>query len=283
MGIERFLPDSQLLSVMGLELELIRRGASAHRDALDSLREEVITIAARSRGWDDTQTLDEFRRNFKIGPLYETNALALLRDRGRLVGLAGTVNNWEVGDRSIVHLCSVGLLPEYQNRGVMPVLMGILWVLNWQDPTLRRNYAAGRAWVSAITQSPYMVGYLDHLFEIHPSPHRGPPDEDTRLLARAVVARFDDHIPLDEDRLILRDECNFFYRELPPARDPLITRFCQEQLRVDHGDVFVVIGRVTPRIEPYVHAIQAAYPEAFQPLADPEPASSSALAHGALP
>ncbi len=283
MSSERLLPDSQILPVMGLELELIRHGASSHREALDSLRDEIIVIAARSRGWDDDRTLEKFRRDFKIGPLYETNALGLLRDRGRLVGLAGTVNNWEVGDRSIVHLCSVGLLPEYQNRGVMPVLMGILWVLNWQDPTLHRNYTAGRAWISAITQSPHMVGYLDHLFEIYPSPDRGLPDEDTRLLARAVVARFDDHIPLDEDRLILRDECNFFYRELPPARDPRITRFCQEQLRLDRGDVFVVIGRVTPRIEPYVRAIQAAYPEAFRILADRGPEPRPSLAPGTPP
>src|SRR5438270_12086597 len=102
--------DSREASFRGFSLELLPAGASSRRRELEQIHGEVVQIAAISRGWTDEASLEHFRRCFKIGPLYQTNALVLVRREGRLVGLAGTVNDWTVGDCSLFHLCSIGLL-----------------------------------------------------------------------------------------------------------------------------------------------------------------------------
>src|SRR5688572_24735685 len=126
MAIQRF-PGSAIVTVGEIEFELVERHASLQRQQLDGLKEEVLLVAARSRGWNEEDSLESFRRIFKIGPLYETNALALARRSGRLVGLAGAVNDWSVPQGSLVHLCSLGLLPDVQARGVVPTFMALLW------------------------------------------------------------------------------------------------------------------------------------------------------------
>ena len=259
-------PDSREFSFRGFSLELVPSRAGARRELLERIREDALLIAARSRGWDDESMLEHFRRHFKIGPLYETNTLALVRREGRLLGLAGAVDDWRVGDCSLVHLCSVALMPEAQARGIIPALMGALWELSTRNERLRHDLDQGRAFVTAITQSPYLIAYLHKLFETYPGPGRRP-DEQIKRIARAVVERFDPHLPLDEEELTLRGEANFFYRRIPYSTDREINQFCDTHLKYDAGDVFVVVGRVIPeRLQPYQAAMQVRYPELFSAL-----------------
>lgn len=274
--------DSREASFRGFSLELLPAGASSRRRELEQIHGEVVQIAARSRGWTDDATLEHFRRHFKIGPLYETNALVLVRREGRLVGLAGTVNDWTVDGCSLVHLCSIGLLPEAQKRGIIPAMMGLLWELSMQIPHLRRNYEDKRVYVTAITQSPYLIGYLNKLFEIYPNPDRAP-DERIRSIAGAVVRRFDPELAFEERTLVIRAEANFFYRRIPYGTDRAVNAFCDSQLRYGEGDVFVVVGRVLPeRLLAHRTALQAQYGELFssfgyqpgaRPARPPEPAA----------
>src|SRR5438874_1587476 len=139
MAVARF-PGSTVVTVDGIEFELVQREASRSRILLDALRDEVLQIAAASRGWSDRDSLNFFRRRFKIEPLYETNALALARQSDSLVGLAGAINDWHIGEGSIVHLCSLGLLPDVQARGILPVLMLLLWQVTLQIPIVLEQY-----------------------------------------------------------------------------------------------------------------------------------------------
>jgi hypothetical protein len=135
----------------------------------------VLRIAALSRGWDDPQMLELFRQHFKIGPLYEANALALVYQDDRLVGLAGTVNDWAIPEGSIVHLCSLGLLPQVQRRGFLPAFMSLLWLGTLRDPTISANLQRGRLFTTAITQSPYIIGLMHRIAEVYPCPDRAVP------------------------------------------------------------------------------------------------------------
>jgi hypothetical protein len=240
--VERF-PGSDVVPCGGLEFELVEAGATRARGVLDHLREEVLAIAAASRGWEDREHLELFRRKFKIEPFYEASALALVREAGTLVGLAGSVNDWQVEEGSIVHLCTLGLLPRVQARGLLPVLMTLLWQVTMRQPANRRSFERGRLFLTAITQSPYVLWFISRLSDLYPHPDRRSPTPEERAVARRVARRFDGHLALDEERFILRNECEFRYRRIPYGFDRRLNRFCERSLRYDEGDVFVVVGR----------------------------------------
>lgn len=263
----RLLPDSYTGTYRDFEFEVALKGVFKYPPLLDQIREEIFNIAARARGWDDDQGLAAMRRNFKIGPLYEANGLVLIRSNGALVGLGGSVNNWHVQDKSIVHLCGLGLLPEAQNRGFLPAMIALLWVTSLEDETLRKNFVRERVYISAITQSPYILAFLSRLFDVYPSPHRTEPDDDMIEVAQHVVARFDAGISFDAKRFILRNECKFFYKRTPYSSDRQINEFCDQNLRFDQGDVFVVVGRVLPHlVRRYVNRVSRHHPELFTAL-----------------
>ena len=264
----RVFPNGYLSSYRQFEFEVVPCDVFRHPQLLDSMREEVFQVAVRSRGWDDEQSLAFFRGNFKIGPLYEANSAVLIRANGTLVGLGGAVNNWHFRDKTIIHLCSLGLLPGVQSRGLLQAIVALLWFSSLQDDELRKNLERGRVYISSITQSPYILAFLNRLFDVYPSPYRtSAPDQDMVEVARQVVARFDAEVPFDPESFILRNECNYFFKRLPYSSDRQINEFCDRCLRYDEGDVFVIVGRIVPdKVNRYVDRIAQHYPELFNAL-----------------
>lgn len=263
----RLFPYSYSVSFQDFELEIAENDVYKFPDLLNEIRDEVFEIAARSRGWETEEGRALMRRNFKIGPLYEANGLVLIRRDGRLVGLAGSVNNWHLQDKSIVHLCSLGLLPEIQNRGFMQALLGLMWIVSWQDEVLRSNYVSQKVYVSAISQSPYVLAFLHKLFDVYPSPYRLAPDDDMLAVAKLVVERFDPALTLEQATFVLRNECKFFYKRAPKSADRRINQFCGQNLRYDEGDVFVMVGRVIPgKVEHYISRLNDRYPKLLEAL-----------------
>jgi len=260
-------PGSYTGTYRDFEFEVVPNGVFKYPQLLDEVREQIFNIAARARGWDDEQGLTAMRSNFKIGPLYEANGVVFIRSNGAIVGLGGSVNNWHVGDKSIVHLCSLGLLPEVQNKGFLQGMIALLWLISWQDERLRRNFESERVFISAITQSPYILAFLSRIFDVYPLPYRTLPDEEMVEVAQHVAARFDGEIPFDAEKFILRNECKFFYKRTPYSSDREINEFCERSLRFDRGDVFVIVGRVIPaRVERYVNHVAKRHPELFTAL-----------------
>lgn len=278
MAGERF-PGSDILIVGDLELELVEAGAARATGVLDHLREQVLTLAAASRGWDEPQHLELFRRTFKIEPFYEATALALVRQEGMLVGLAGSVNDWQVDEGSIVHLCTLGFLPRIQGRGLLPVLMALLWQATLREPSVRRDFERGRLFLTAITQSPYILWFMSRLSELFPGPDRQAPTAEEQRVARQVAQRFDGHLELDDRTFILRNECEFRYRRLPKSLDRRLNRFCERSLRYDQGDVFVAVGRAErAKVEAFLGQVRAAFGDLLAalesrraPLSGPSP------------
>ena len=256
-------PGSFGLSYRDFEIEIIAEGCRRSPHLLESIQEEVLTVATYSRGWDE-QSLDLMRAHFKLGPLYQANSLVLIRKVGRLVGLAGSVNDWKVESGSLVHLCSLGLLPEAQKRGFLPVLLGILWSLTLRLPQVRQDFRSSRVYITAITQSPYLLAMLHELFDLYPSPEHPSIPAEIKSIAHAVVERFDAELHLDDERLIIRNECKFFYQRTPYSSNRRLNSFCDHHLNYREGDVFVLVGKVIPeKIEKYLESIAAAHSDLY--------------------
>ncbi len=265
----RTFPDSRLIAWGGLDFEIVESRGAGHRDRLDGLKDDVLQLAARSRGWEDAESLSFFRRTFKIGPLYEANALILVYKEDHLVGLAGTVNDWTIASGSIVHLCSLGLLPQVQRRGLLEVFTSLMWVASLRNPRIAKNLAHCALYTTAITQSPYILGLMRRIADIFPAPERVAPRPDELKVARAVLARFDPHIEFEPAGFVLRNECEFRYRRTPVSFDRRLTNFCAERLRYEEGDVFVVVGTVRQdRLRQFVDRQRRLHPELMNALSE---------------
>jgi hypothetical protein len=257
-------PNSFGFSYQDFDIELVPEGCRHFPRLLESIQEQVLNVATLSRGWDE-RSLEHMRAHFKLGPLYQANAVVLIRRNGMLVGLGGTVNDWRVPQGSLVHLCSLGILPDAQRRGFLPVLLGILWELTLHRPEVRDDFRNRRTFITAITQSPYLYAMLHQLFDLYPSPDHPFVPLEIQNVAHAVVKRFDEELQLDDEHLILRNECRFFYQRTPYSRNRELNSFCDRNLNYRHGDVFVLVGRVIPeRITLYIESQAQIYAELYR-------------------
>lgn len=260
------LANGYVVELDDLEFELSGDVVSEDRPTLEGLHDDVLRVAALSRGWDWREHGEFFRRHFKAGPLYHATALGLVRREGQLVGIAGAVTDWQLRRGSIVHLCSLGLLPEVQNRGLLVVLLGLLWKATLARETNIKALEQRKLFASAITQSPFIIYMMQRLADVFPSPDRAEPSADEVHIAEAVVGRFDPELPLDPG-LVLREECLFRYRSIPYSLDRRLNRLCDERLRYDQGDVFVAVGRVeAARLAKLFARVESNYPEEVRRL-----------------
>lgn len=244
-------------------MEHIHARDNQERKYLKDIEKQVLYLAARSRGWADRETHEMFARNFKIEPLFEASELALVWDGDRLLGTAGCVNDWYLGDKKIVHMCALGLLPEAQKKGLLRGLMAVMLDLVLSNARAQRAAEAGQVYMTAITQSPYLIGYFSALFEVWPNETENIP-HDVSEVADAVVERFDPEVRFVRDKMILRNECSFFYKKIPYSLNRKVNRFCDSQLNYEAGDVFVVVGKlVLDRANRYIESIMKLYPELF--------------------
>lgn len=260
LATDNFL-GADVIRYKELEFELVPSGACLQADRIERICEQVIYVAARSRGWNDIASLNFFRQKFKLGPLFEAQALALVRRNDQLVGLAGSVNDWRVPEGAIIHLCSLGLLPEVQAQGVLPVLMYLLWKATIKSQNISQLLSKECLFTSAITQSPYIFWFMSQIADVYPSLERNPPGRKELGVAIRVAQRFDAHLSLEHGSFILRNECEFRYKRLPYSPNRQINRFCDEELRYDQGDVFVLVGRVNAdKINNFCHRVEQLHP-----------------------
>lgn len=249
------LPGSALVSYQGLQVEMLVDGAAAHAEAIELIREDVMAIAAKSRGWTSDAEMAEFARVFKIGSLFKADALALVWEDERVVGVMGTVYHPAPDGGLVLHLCSLGLLPRVQNRGLLPTLFGLLLDMVSSRPGSPELFATGRLYLTAVTQSPLIISFLSGVGDAFPSPDREAADPDVVEVAKSVMSRFDPDVPFDPETFVLRDECEFAYRRLPYSRDRRLNEYCDARLRYDHGDTFILVNRVRP--EPVARFVMA--------------------------
>lgn len=240
------LPGSVIADHDGFQVEMLTGGVAEHGTLLERVRGDVLEVAARSRGWTSAAEIEEFSAAFKIEPLFRMDALALIWRDGRIVGLVGTTYHLGPDDSLVLHLGSLGLLPRAQNRGFLPVLFSLLLDLVGDLPGTAERYRRGRVYLTAVTQSPYIMRLLRRVSTLYPSPDLAAPDEHMVEVAADVMATFEPDVTFDPTSFVLRNEAQFSYRKLPNSIDRELNELCASMLRYDEGDTFIAVGRVRP-------------------------------------
>lgn len=221
------------------DLDLVILGNAAdHRAELDRYHDDLLRLATLARGWD-LDAVPHMRRVFKIDPFYRATSMVLIFRRGRLCGTAGVDTDFAaaVPGSAIVHLCSLNLLDTLKHSGVVGVFMLLL-----EDYLLAALPSRQPVYFTSISQSPLVYRLLARLGHVYPNDDEAPP-ADVRRVARAVVARYDPGMALNEEGLILRGECAFFYKRVPYVADRRINALFDTRLDIAGGDVFVNVGK----------------------------------------
>lgn len=225
------------LRFQGLELVVLERTAE-HREELARCHEDLLRLATLSRGWG-LEALPHMRKAFKIEPFYRATSLVLVFEAGRLCGTAGVDTGFSDAPpgSSMIHLCSVNLLAPLKHGGLAGVFMLLL-----RDELLAGLPPEQPIYFTSISQSPLVYRLLARLAHVYPNGEELPPG-DVRHVARAVAAKYDPGMHLDEEGLILRNECAFFYKEVPYVADRRINTLFDAKLDMALGDVFVNVGK----------------------------------------
>jgi hypothetical protein len=228
---------AERLRFHGVDL-VVLKNARDYRDELIACHEQLLRLATFSRGWGEAE-IPRMREVFKIEPFYRATSLVLAFDRDQMCGTAGVDADFAngSGEPPILHLCSVNLLPALRNSGVTALLFVLL-----ADHLLTPMPAGGNVYFTSISQSPLVYRLLARLGDVHPNGRDKAP-ADVQRVARTVVAKYDAHIPLDAENLILRNECEFFYKKVPYVADQQINAMFNTKLNISGGDVFVNVGK----------------------------------------
>lgn len=270
------LPGSIVVAHDGFDIEMVPDHASADARRLEAVRADVLEVAARSRGWEDPDDIAGFARVFKVGALFRSDALALIWEGGRVVGIMGTSYHEGPDDSLVLHLGSLGLLPHVQRRGFLPTIFSLLLYVVSGRPGAAERYRRDRVYVTAVTQSPYIISLLGVLTTLFPGPGWSRPDPDMVAVAASVLDRFEPEVDFDPATFVLRNECEFTYRTVPYSGDQRLNDYCDARLRYDEGDTFIVVGRARlAAVDWFLHASQETYPDLFATLrtalqADPD-------------
>ncbi|MCC6554904.1 MAG: hypothetical protein IT372_18175 [Polyangiaceae bacterium] len=206
----------------------------------EMLFDHTIEIVARARGWQEPADMAKIRESYKFEPMMTANLIFVVRRQDQVSGIL-SVKFLSCDGEPIIHLSNGSLLPGRQGSGVMtPVGLSAISRYN------ARLAPEGKTcrYLTGITQSPVVYGLLSTHGTMYPRLSSEPAPEPIKKMARYIAREFNPGLPFDEDRFILRNECQFFYKVVPRWRDPKVNEFFDSSLRYYEGDVFVVVLRL---------------------------------------
>ncbi len=236
---------------------VILHDARCHQDDLKALEGDLLRLATFARGWD-IDILVQMQEVFKVDPFYNATSLVLVFCDGVLLGTAGVDADIAAGPEGghIIHLCSVNLLSKLRTSGIVALLLVLL-----SDRILAKLPQHASLYFTSISQSPLVYSLIAKIARLYPDGATQPPPEVVEV-ARRVAAKYDGHLVLEPDALVLRNECAFFYKDVPYVADPKINRLFDQVLDIPAGDVFVNVGKTSVKeaaqtIERYRYRFQA--------------------------
>ncbi len=229
--------EAQRHHFQGFDL-VILHDARSHRSELESLESALLELATYARGWD-AKMLPRMRAVFKLEPFYYATSLVLAFRDDMLLGTAGIDTDFDEDDGRghIIHLCSVNLRASLRNGGLMALLLVLL-----ADHVLAKIPAHDDVYFTSISQSPLVYSVISKIAPLHPDGRTRPPADIVKV-AQTVAAKYDGHLALETDTLVLRNECDFFYRDLPRVANRKINDLFERMLDIPQGDVFVNVGK----------------------------------------
>jgi len=209
------------------------------RDQLtrETLFDHTIDIVARARGWQEPDDLAKLRASYKFGPMLSANLIFIVRQQEQVTGLC-SVRFLNCDGEAILHLSNASLLPGQQGNGVM-MMVGLSALSRYNARLARQGKICQYA--TCITQSPVVYKVLSAHGTVYPRLSSEPAPESIKKIARYIAHAFNPGLPFDENRFILRNECQFYYKVIPRYRDPKVNDLFDSSLRYYEGDVFVLV------------------------------------------
>jgi hypothetical protein len=220
-----------------LVIDLIDADECRGRLTKEMLFNHTIDIVAQARGWQEPADIAKLRESYKFGPMLSASLIFIVRQQEQVTGLC-SVRFLDCDGEAIVHLSNASLLPGRQGNGVM--MMVGLSALSRYNARLAPQGKQCR-YATCITQSPVVYGALFAHGTMYPSLSSEPAPESIKTIARYIAHEFNPGLPFDEDRFILRNECQFFYKVVPRYRDPRVNELFDSSLRYYEGDVLVLV------------------------------------------
>ncbi len=231
-----------------------RPGVSLAPDALQSLRQDIRDVAARTLADGDLQygvlSGDPERlASAVITVIYD-------RQSGRPVAfnalslLEATLGGREV---EVLHLGLVMVDPAVRGAGLSDMLYGLTCILLF----VRRQCRP--VWLSNVTQVPAVAGMVSETFgDVFPTPaRRTDADFAHRILARQIMARWRHAFGVgaeavfDERRFVIEnaytggsDDLKKTFASAPKHRIEAYNDLCREVLDYDRGDDLLQIGQI---------------------------------------
>ena len=203
----------------------------------EMLFEDAIQLVAHARGWTDERDIDEkIRKTYKFNPFLMADMICIAH-RGRDVCGLVTFRYFDVDGEPVMHVSNSSMTPELQGKSAM-TYMAFAGLAK-----ARARLGAGappRQWVTLITQNPVVYGIFSSRGEIFPPVDGRVIPEDAKKVASFIANEFVPSVKFDPETFILRDECQFFYADIPRWKDARVNEWFDKNLRYNEGDTIVM-------------------------------------------
>ncbi|RKH56235.1 hypothetical protein [Corallococcus llansteffanensis] len=223
---------TERVEVEGVTLEFLDEPAG--RLTREMFFEDAVRLVAAARGWETPQDVAQLAAHYKFAPLLKADLICVAREGLRVLGLC-TYRFLSGGGARLLHTSNSSMLPELQGKGIMTHIMYAAL------SRFMRRFPEGPHYLTLITQSPVVYGAMHARGQLYPALDGSPAPGNIQEIGRFLAHEFNPGLTFDEERFVIRNECQFFYKQVPRYRDPKVNTFVDGLLRYREGDVMVLV------------------------------------------
>lgn len=206
----------------------------------EMLFEDAIRLVATARGWTKESEIDEMRKTYKFNPFLVANMICIAHRQGQVCGLV-TFRYFDVDGEPVMHVSNSSMTPELQGKNAMTYMA----FAGLAKARARLGEGAPpRQWITLITQNPVVYGIFSSRGEMYPPIDGSPIPDDAKKVGAFIAKEFVPTVHFDPETFILRNECQFFYSEIPRWKDDRVNQWFDRNLRYYEGDTIVMATKM---------------------------------------
>lgn len=206
----------------------------------EMLFEDAIRLVAIARGWTKEEEIAELRKTYKFNPFLAANMICIAHKGREVCGLV-TFRYFDLDGEPIMHVSNSSMTPELQGKNAMTYMAfaGLA-----KARARLEGKGPPRQWVTLITQNPVVYGIFSSRGEMYPPMDGSPIPDDAKRVAAFIAKEFVPTVELDPETNILRNECQFFYSQIPRWKDQRVNDWFDKNLRYYQGDTIIMVMKM---------------------------------------
>jgi hypothetical protein len=207
----------------------------------EMLFEDAIRLVANARGWHTPEQIDEMRKTYKFNPFLVADLICVVRRGERDVCGLCTFRFFDLDGEPIMHISNSSMSPELQGKNAMTYI-----AFAGLAKARQRLEGKGppRQWVTLITQNPVVYGIFSSRGKMYPPVDGSPIPDDAKKVGSFIAKEFVPSVSFDPETFILRNECQFFYSDIPRWKDDRVNQWFDKNLRYYEGDTIVMVMKM---------------------------------------